>query len=256
MTRVTRTGRTTRATPVRPVPERVVGGGASQQPDVRATEDPAIGGCAAADPAIEGAATEGPATKDRATEETRGTAEALRRDAVRVLTAWRAPSRAQDELRRQYLEHLAAHPDGLWRDGPPEHLTASCFVLDQPAEHVLLCLHGKGRFWVQFGGHLEPGDRTLAAAALREAREESGLDHLTLLSDQPVDLDRHRLSSAFGRCREHLDVAFAATADRSAAIAVSVESDDVAWWPVHALPPDVVPDLPPRLHALVSRLTG
>lgn len=180
----------------------------------------------------------------------------LRRDAVVVLTAWEAPSASQDELRRQYLEHLASHPDGLWREGPPAHLTASCFVLDERAEHVLLCLHGKGRFWVQFGGHLEPGDRTLADAALREAREESGLGRLTLLSSAPVDLDRHALSSAFGRCSEHLDVAFAATADRSLATAVSSESEDVAWWPVDALPPDVVPDLPRRLDALVSRLTG
>ncbi|HET8614762.1 MAG TPA: NUDIX domain-containing protein [Actinomycetales bacterium] len=177
-------------------------------------------------------------------------------DARDVLARWRAPSARQEELRQQYLSHLAAHPDGLWREGPPSHLTASCFVLDERAQHVLLCLHGKGRFWVQFGGHLEPGDRTLADAAIREAREESGLTDLRPLGHEPVDLDRHALSSAFGRCAEHLDVAFAATADRSAATTVSAESDDVAWWPVDALPPDVVPDLPSRLHALVSRLRG
>jgi 8-oxo-dGTP pyrophosphatase MutT (NUDIX family) len=127
-------------------------------------------------------------------------------------------------------------------------------VLDPALEHVLLCLHGKGRFWVQFGGHLEPGDPTLPAAALREAQEESGLMQLTLVSANPVDLDRHRLSSSFGRCTEHLDVAFAATADQAAATSVSPESDDVAWWPVRALPSGVVPDLPSRLDALVSRL--
>jgi 8-oxo-dGTP pyrophosphatase MutT (NUDIX family) len=202
----------------------------------------------------EGGATEHPDVPP-GDAETQHVVDALWRDAVTVLTGWRAPSPEQDLLRRQYLEHLARHSDGLRREGPPAHLTASCFVLDEPAEHVLLCLHGKGRFWVQFGGHLEPDDPTLMAGALREAREESGLDHLTVLGDQPVDLDRHALSSAFGRCREHLDVAFAAAADRSAATAVSAESDDVAWWPVHALPPDVVPDLPRRLHALVSRLT-
>lgn len=178
----------------------------------------------------------------------------LRSDAVAVLSTWAAPSPEQDHLRQQYLDHLATHPDGLWRDGPPAHLTASCFVLDGTAEHVLLCLHGKGRFWVQFGGHLEPGDRTLAGAALREAGEESGLERLTLLHDLPVDLDRHALSSAFGRCTEHLDVAFAATADRSLATAVSAESDDVAWWPVRSLPTGVVPDLPRRLDALLATL--
>jgi 8-oxo-dGTP pyrophosphatase MutT (NUDIX family) len=179
---------------------------------------------------------------------------ALLDHALQVLGAWTAPSPEQDALRASYLAHLQAHPDGLWRHGPPAHLTASCFVLDPAAEHVLLCLHGKGRFWVQFGGHLEPDDTSLAAAALREAVEESGVERLTLVGDGPVDLDRHALSSAFGRCREHLDVAFAATADRTAATTVSAESVDVAWWPVHALPAGVVTDLPRRLAALVSRL--
>jgi 8-oxo-dGTP pyrophosphatase MutT (NUDIX family) len=175
-------------------------------------------------------------------------------NAREVLGGWSAPSDHQSALRDDYVEHLEQHPDGLWREGPPAHLTASCFVLDETFEHVLLCLHRKGGFWVQFGGHLEPSDRSLDAAALREAREESGIVRLSLLSAQPVDLDRHRLSSAFGRCREHLDVAFAATADRTAVTAISAESDDVAWWPVRALPPGVVPDLPGRLHRLVSRL--
>jgi 8-oxo-dGTP pyrophosphatase MutT (NUDIX family) len=178
----------------------------------------------------------------------------LRASALALLSNWEPPSAEQAALREQYVDHLDRHHDGLWRHGPPAHLTASCFVLDRALEHVLLCLHGKGRFWVQFGGHLEPGDPTLPAAALREAEEESGLTQLALVSASPVDLDRHQLSAAFGRCTEHLDVAFAATADRAAATSVSPESDDVAWWPVRCLPPGVVPDLPRRLDALVSRL--
>ena len=175
-------------------------------------------------------------------------------NAREVLGGWSAPSDQQSALRDDYLDHLAAHPDGLWREGPPAHLTASCIVLDETFAHVLLCLHRKGGFWGQFGGHLEPEDLTLAGAALRETREESGLARLTLLSDAPVDLDRHALSSAFGRCTEHLDVTFAAHADRTSVTTVSDESDDVAWWPVRALPSGVVPDLPGRLDALVSRL--
>jgi 8-oxo-dGTP pyrophosphatase MutT (NUDIX family) len=176
--------------------------------------------------------------------------------ARQLLGAWTAPSPQQDALRADYLAHLQAHPDGLWRDGPPAHLTASCFVIDPSAEHVLLCLHGKGRVWAQLGGHLEPGDAGLAAAALREAREESGLTVLTLVDDAPMDLHRHGLSAAFGRCDEHLDVAFAAVADPDLATTVSAESDDVAWWPVDALPDGVVSDLPGRLAALVSRVRG
>ncbi len=177
-------------------------------------------------------------------------------DVVRTLAAWDPPDDAQAALRDDYLAHLAAHPDGIWRDGPTAHLTASCFVLDPSGEQTLLTLHGKGRFWVQFGGHLERGDATLAGTALREGSEESGVDLRLVGGDVPVvvDLNRHALPAAFGRCTEHLDVAFVAVAEAGAIPTVSDESHDVAWWPVDALPAGAVRDLPVRLPSALRAL--
>ncbi len=177
-------------------------------------------------------------------------------DAVAVLSAWAPPDAGQLTLRSRYVQHLAAHPDALDRGGPPAHLTASCLVLDEAGEHVLLVLHRRGRFWVQPGGHVEAGDATLAAAALREAREETGVDVVLRGGGAPADLHHHELSAAFGRCRAHLDVAFLATADRNAVPAVSAESSDVAWWPLDGLPAGVVADLPPRLHRAAASASG
>ena len=62
-------------------------------------------------------------------------------------------------------------PPGL----PPGHLTASALVLDATGEHVLLTLHPRVGAWVSLGGHIEPEDGTVLAAASREAYEESGI---------------------------------------------------------------------------------
>lgn len=141
-----------------------------------------------------------------------------------------------------FLGFLAASGEAaLRRDGGHEHFTASTFVFDPGFGRVLLCLHGKGRFWVQFGGHLEPGDDDMADAALREAREESGLDAVTLVSRHPIDLDRHKLAAGFDWCTAHWDVGFAAVADAGAVPTASDESEDVAWFDVDALP-DAVPE--------------
>ena len=167
----------------------------------------------------------------------------LHADALRTLTGWAAPDHQQGLLRSAYVEHLRTHDDGMLRSCVPAHLTASALVLDHTGEQVLLTLHRKDGFWGQLGGHCEPQDDTLAAAALREATEESGIDGLRLVGDAPVDLDRHALSTAFGTCGEHLDVRYAVVAPPGAEPVVSDESDDVAWFSVGDLPGTAVEDL-------------
>jgi 8-oxo-dGTP pyrophosphatase MutT (NUDIX family) len=137
--------------------------------------------------------------------------------------------------------------DSLHRDGGSRHITASCLVFDPDTDSVLLNHHGKARLWGQFGGHLEPVDDSLRAAARREALEESGLLDLGWVSPAPIDLHVHDLSTAFGACSRHFDVVFAAKASVSESPSVSAESLDVAWFGLDALPSDLMPDLPARL---------
>lgn len=164
---------------------------------------------------------------------------ALAADLRTLLGGWSAPSEEQETVRREYLAHLDAHDDATAKAGPPAHFTASCLVIDAAGEHVLLTLHTKVGRWLQFGGHLEEADETVAAGALREALEESGLpaDRLAL-APGPAQLDRHALGSGFSRCTEHLDLRWVAVAAPGSQPVVSEESEDVAWWPVSALPAD------------------
>jgi 8-oxo-dGTP pyrophosphatase MutT (NUDIX family) len=61
------------------------------------------------------------------------------------------------------------------REQPEAHFTASAIVADVAGERTLLVHHRKGGRWFQPGGHFEPDDSSAGEAALREAREESGL---------------------------------------------------------------------------------
>ncbi len=171
----------------------------------------------------------------------------LHADASAVLAGWDAPSAEQAALRDRYLAVLAASPAAMTRACRPDHLTASTLVLSADGASALLTLHAKAKAWFQFGGHCEEGDATLAAAALREAREESGLTDL-VLDPVPVQLSEHAVPFCGGplsvteaggdptRQVHHLDVRFVALAPAGAAPAVSEESLDVRWWPASALP--------------------
>ncbi|MET7350469.1 NUDIX hydrolase [Streptomyces mirabilis] len=148
----------------------------------------------------------------------------LHDDAVLVLKQYED----QEELRQVYLDHLSEHPDGMWKACTAGHITASALVIDPVGDRVLLTLHRKLQMWLQMGGHCEPGDPTLAAAALREATEESGIEGLILLPGGPVTLDRHAIPAP---CNWHLDVQYAALAPAEAVAALSDESLDLRWFP-------------------------
>jgi 8-oxo-dGTP pyrophosphatase MutT (NUDIX family) len=148
-------------------------------------------------------------------------------DAVLVLKGYESPDPAQDELRQGYLDHLARHSDGMWKACGAGHLTASALVVDPERGRVLLTLHRKLRMWLQMGGHCETQDDSLAAAALREATEESGITGLTLLGGGPVRLDRHPIPAP---CHWHLDVQYAALAPSGATEQISAESLDLRWF--------------------------
>lgn len=168
--------------------------------------------------------------------------------ATEMLRHWVAPDDGQGSLRREYVAFVAGGGEAsLRRDGGPEHLTASTFVLSPDLRHVLLAFHRKAQLWLQMGGHIEAGDLSVAEAAEREAREESGVAMLSLWPGGLADLDRHVLVGSFGRCHTHWDLGFVALVDRNEPIAVSDESEQVAWWPVDALPDAVPPDLPVRI---------
>lgn len=165
-------------------------------------------------------------------------------DAVRVLSEWEPGTPEQQALRHAFLGFLAARPDGCARSCAPGHLTASAVVLSHDGGQALLTLHPRVGRWVQLGGHCEERDSGLAAAALREATEESGIQGLTI-DPQPLHLDVHPITCSLGIPTRHFDVRFLLHAPEGAEPVRSSESIDLAWWPVDALPPDVAPALPP-----------
>jgi 8-oxo-dGTP pyrophosphatase MutT (NUDIX family) len=175
-------------------------------------------------------------------------------DLILRLRRWLPLAAGQALLRDEYLGFISASPQtALARDGGPEHVTGSCFVFTPDLARVLLCFHKKGQFWVQLGGHVESPDGSVAAAAYREAAEECGIGDLTPLGAGIVDVDRHALGGGF-RCSAHWDVGFAATAGPHAAATASDESEDVAWWPVDALPDNVPPHFARRLAGVLAEL--
>ena len=160
---------------------------------------------------------------------------AARRRARRARAAGPRPTPAQEALRDRYVAHLEraprrAEPRLLPR--PPHRRHAGARA--PTATRCCSTCTRKARRWFAFGGHFEPGDATLAGAALREAAEESGIADL----DARPGAGRTSTSTRCAFCDprgdvHHLDVRFVARrSGRTPTHAVSDESLDVRWWPL------------------------
>lgn len=138
--------------------------------------------------------------------------------------------------RRTILDFLDTHPDALHRSCRDGHLTGSALVVDPAGQQVVLLHHRKLQRWLQPGGHCD-GDANLAAVALREATEETGIDGLRV-HPVAVDLDVHRVAPPDDGPHLHLDARFLVVAPAGAEPPGNHESTAIRW-----VTPDEVDDL-------------
>jgi 8-oxo-dGTP pyrophosphatase MutT (NUDIX family) len=140
---------------------------------------------------------------------------------------------------------VVAHADCFARTCRPGHVTASAWVTTPARDRFLLVHHRKLGRWLQPGGHMD-GHPDVAAAALREVQEETGLANVRLADVSlpngagaltPLDLDVHVIPARHDEvgdeiedAHEHHDVRLLVIAEGDLTPQVSDESHAVRWF--------------------------
>lgn len=164
-----------------------------------------------------------------------------RRHLCKQLLAYidRTPERA--EIATRLLHFVLQTPDCFERSHSSGHITGSAWLVNPEGNKALLTLHRKLKLWVQPGGHAD-GDPDVLRVALREAREESGIEGLLPLSPDIYDIDIHVIPARplTGEPEHlHYDVRYLLQAPHEQHI-ISDESDALGWFSqqeLHALTP-------------------
>lgn len=142
------------------------------------------------------------------------------------------PSDADDAAALARLRELLSAPEDPfsreWRD----HVTGSVVVARSSGESFLLVHHRHLDRWLQPGGHVEEEDPTVFEAALREAREETGVAALeTPFGSRILDVDIHPIPAKKKRPEHiHYDVRYVATTREHAFTAQQAEVREARWF--------------------------
>ncbi len=145
------------------------------------------------------------------------------------LRAYKSASPAEESSRKRIIEFVLTNADCFERSNTNGHLTASAWIVSRDYSHTLLTHHRKLDKWIQCGGHAD-GSTDLAAVAMNEAQEESGMNSLQLVNEDIFDVDVH-LIPVYKTIAEqyHYDIRYLFTADAVSSPFWIVESIVLAW---------------------------
>jgi 8-oxo-dGTP pyrophosphatase MutT (NUDIX family) len=167
-----------------------------------------------------------------------------------ALESHRAFDAHEERYRLDTISFVSQHHGQWWqRTTLAGHITASAFVLNATHTHALLLHHAKLNRWLQPGGHLDSTDVFPHSGALREAREESGIGALELVTQQLFDVDVHPIPARGAEpAHLHYDVRYLVMA-RDDGVTLSDESLGFKWISLH----DIANNMEPSLARLARR---
>jgi 8-oxo-dGTP pyrophosphatase MutT (NUDIX family) len=163
-----------------------------------------------------------------------------RRSLLNMLARYRQAHSAEAEVVDRICNLIESHVDCFERTCRPGHITGAAWILSADRRRCLLTHHRKLNRWLQLGGHAD-GQSHVEEVALREAREESGMNRFDLIPIHgmlmPLDVDVHVIPARYDAAggliedaHEHHDVRFLLVAHPAQEICCSDESHDLAWF--------------------------
>ena len=158
-----------------------------------------------------------------------------RQDILSKLRRYSFEGETDREARDRIAAFVKDRPDCFERSLAVGHITGSAWIVNPGRTRFLLTFHKKLGLWLQLGGHAD-GESDILQVALREAREESGIEGIAPVSSEIFDVDIHRIPEYKGVAEHfHYDIRFQFEADDGQPLTISDESHDLAWLNVEEI---------------------
>ena len=151
---------------------------------------------------------------------------------IKAYRPWNEQERQDQVL---ILDFLRKNSDAFYRRNLLAHMTASAWVVNPQRSKVLMVYHRLYDSWSWAGGHAD-GEEDLLAVALREVREETGVQCLRPVTEEIYSLevltvDGHEKHGRYVPSHLHLNVTYLLEAEEDQPLRVcEAENSGVAWF--------------------------
>ncbi len=143
--------------------------------------------------------------------------------------------------KKRILEAYDKYGDKLfYRESEMMHFTSSSMIINKNRDKVLMVYHNIYDSYSWTGGHND-GDMDFLNVALKEAKEETSLSELKVLSDDPCSIEvlpvkAHVKRGKYVGAHLHLNVSFLFEADENAYVHIKEdENSRIKWIPIKDL---------------------
>ena len=167
------------------------------------------------------------------------------------------PKNVQEKTDKKAMVAFALrNSDALFRDNLVAHFTSSAIVLNKDLSKVLFIHHNIYNSWGWVGGHND-GDGDFLHVAIKEAKEETGVNHIVPLNEniQAIDtiyVPNHMKKGTWIPDHVHMNLTYFLLADETEELVIKEdENSGVKWFTLEeAL--DVMDE--PRMRPIYTKL--
>lgn len=148
------------------------------------------------------------------------------------------PSNEQEKIdKKKTLEYINKFDNILTRDNELVHLTSSAFVINSDKTKALMVHHNIFDSWSFAGGHAD-GSEDLLDTAVKEIKEETGINKLKIIKDSIISLDiipvlGHFKNGNYISAHLHISACYLFEADENENLVIKEdENSAVKWLPI------------------------
>lgn len=131
-------------------------------------------------------------------------------------------------------EYIRNNSDFLTRENKVAHFTTSIWTVNKERNKTLMVYHNIYNSWSWIGGHAD-GEEDLSSAALRELKEETGVENARLVSKDIYSLEiltvnGHMKKGNYVPSHLHFNVTYLAEADEKQKLVINEEENKAVKW--------------------------